>query len=277
MDYIYYKISNMKKIYLLVIIATTSLQIKAQSVTCDTTANVIIYSNYDGGTLNINVDKNIPNLKIGVTTYEAVKIAISGPFAGNVTEVRYAGYNGTNDNCSQGVTNTSIAGVAGNLDTIILYPPAGYSNPNGYQFIICNYSCSNTTNQGGCNTPDQIVYYYTNAFGGTLNYHHTQYGCWSPSSTYSVSAGGNCCIMPGSGVSQVDANKLNIFPNPATNEIHVEMPGYPDVDLYLTDVLGNKVAAAKNKLGTAGMPSGIYFIHVNAGEEMITRKIVIQH
>jgi hypothetical protein len=48
---------------------------------CDQDGNVVIYSNYDGGTLNINCDQNIPNLKIGICTYEPVIVNIDGPFA----------------------------------------------------------------------------------------------------------------------------------------------------------------------------------------------------
>lgn len=52
------------------------------SQTCNiTTGNVIIFSNYDGGVININCDVNIPNLKIGVCTYEDCQINITGPFA----------------------------------------------------------------------------------------------------------------------------------------------------------------------------------------------------
>lgn len=60
---------------------------------CNGTGNIVIYSNYDGGTLNINVDQDIPDLKIGICTYEPVEVNISGPFAGNVAEVLYAGFN----------------------------------------------------------------------------------------------------------------------------------------------------------------------------------------
>src|SRR6187431_2543328 len=80
----------------------------AQSIASDTCivsgggpGNVVIFANYDGGVLNINVDQNIPNLKIGICTYEPVTINLSGPFVNNVTEVRYAGYvSTTNFHCA---------------------------------------------------------------------------------------------------------------------------------------------------------------------------------
>lgn len=275
----------MKKIYFLSLLTIASVAAKAQAAFCDTMANIIIYSNYDGGTLNINVDKNIPNLKIGVVTYEAAKITISGPYVNNVTAVRYAGYIGTNDNCAQGVTNTTIAGVPANIDTIIQYPAAGYSNSNGYPFIICNYSCSSTTNQGGCNTPDQIVYYFTNAFGGTLNYHHTQYNCWLPTNTYSVSAGGNCCIMPTSSVANVLASKkTHVFPNPATNELNcVFSDAGLEHSVQLINLLGSEVktlqspaGAERARIDVSGLPKGIYCLVIKEGKHKYFEKVVVE-
>lgn len=159
---------------------------------CYPDGNVIVYSNYDGGFLNINVDEDIPNLKIGITTYEKCEIAISGQYAGNVTQVIYAGYNGSNDHCNPTPPTTSISGAPNATTSVLLYPPVTWSNPNGYYYVICNYSCDSATEQGGCNTPDQIVHYYLTEFGGSLYYHYTQYGCWQ--GTYDVSDAGNCCI-----------------------------------------------------------------------------------
>jgi hypothetical protein len=67
--------------------------------TCNTEGNVVVFSNYDGGILNINVDQNIPNLKIGICSYEAVDIRITGTYASNVTAVIYAGFNDSNEIC----------------------------------------------------------------------------------------------------------------------------------------------------------------------------------
>lgn len=157
---------------------------------CDPNGNVIIYSNYDGGILNINVDQNIPNLKIGVCTYEGVTINISGTFAANVTEVRYVGYNAANAHCS-GIINTTINGVPAATTSVSLFQPATMTDPNGNSSMVCGKSCS-TGNQGGCNTAGQIAHYFLTQFGGTLRYHFTQYACWGAS--YLVSSGGNCCF-----------------------------------------------------------------------------------
>ena len=79
---------------------TTVVTITSASspVTCSPNGNWLLFSNYDGGKLNIILDENIPNLKIGICTYEPVVVNISGPFAGNVTRVLYAGFNSAANN-----------------------------------------------------------------------------------------------------------------------------------------------------------------------------------
>lgn len=167
----------------------------AQGIFCEPTGNVAIFSNYDGGNLVINVDQNIPDLYIGIVSYEFSRITITGPYAGNVDAVWYVGYNASNDHCSLGsALFTTISGVPASVDSILLYPPATYANPNGYGSIICNYSCDISTSQGGCNTADQIAHYFLTQWGGTLLFHFTQYGCWG--NGYNISGGGNCCANP---------------------------------------------------------------------------------
>lgn len=174
---------------------STMLNLKAQTV-CDPSGNLVIFTNYDGGELNINVDANIPNLKIGICSYEAVKVNIAGTFSANVTQVIYAGFNNSpNTNCSPNVSTTAITGVPAGIVSINFAPPVGYSNANGYGSMICGYSCNTTSSQGGCNTADQITYYFTQQTGGTMRFQFLQYGCWA-GTTKTISGGGNCCAMP---------------------------------------------------------------------------------
>jgi gliding motility-associated-like protein len=179
---------------------TTSITINTPSggFNCNPNGNVIIFTNYDGGELNINIDQNISNLKIGICTYEPVKVTISGPFAGNVAEVLYAGFNSTqnNNNCGIGNFPTQIIGVPLANQTILTIPPVTVTNPNGYNFgIICAYSCDVSSNQGGCNTIDQIEDYFMTQLGGTLYSLNAQYCCWLNSNTYNVgSLSASCCL-----------------------------------------------------------------------------------
>lgn len=172
-----------------------ALPVATYAQICNPAGNLMIFSNYDGGILNINIDVNIPNLKIGVVTYEAVEINLSGTYLNNLTEIRYAGYNSNNNHCGPTIATTVINNLPGGATSnIVLYPPATLSNPNGNNSIICAYSCDNSSNQGGCNTVDQVEDYFLTYFAGSNLYaHHTQYNCWS--GTMSLSAGGNCCPL----------------------------------------------------------------------------------
>lgn len=183
----------MKKIFTLFWLCLIGQSLDAQII-CNPNGNLVLFTNYDGGTLNINVDVNIPNLKIGIVSYEAVAINLSGTYVNNVTAVYYAGYNSPNNtNCSPNVPTTVITGAPGAATTSILFAPnSPLANANGYPSIICGYSCSTTTNQGGCNTVDQIEAYFAAVFpGSVLRSHKVQYNCWSGSQL--VSTGGTCC------------------------------------------------------------------------------------
>ncbi|HRG58249.1 MAG TPA: gliding motility-associated C-terminal domain-containing protein [Bacteroidia bacterium] len=199
--------------------ANTNVTINAPSggFNCDSNGNVIIFTNYDGGELNIDIDQNIPNLKIGICSYEPVKVTISGLFSGNVTQVLYAGFNSTqnNNNCNIGNFPTSIIGVPLANQTILTIPPVTVSNPNGYNFgIICAYSCDANTNQGGCNTIDQIEDYFMTQLGGTLYSLNAQYCCWLNSNTYHVAQlSGACCL------SSTPAATINYVGSPFCNSI----------------------------------------------------------
>lgn len=176
----------------------------SSQIICNTTGNLIIYSNYDGGILTINVDQNIPNLKIGICTYEPIQVNFTGAFVGNITQVIYAGFNSiqNNNNCSQGNFITSVTGVPTGITSILTNPPVGYtpahgngSGPWGGGMIGVSGQCDTLTDAGGGNTPDEIVYYFMQQTGGTLLFHKTQYACWL-NETVNITGGGNCCILP---------------------------------------------------------------------------------
>ncbi len=276
------KLHTMKKIYFILVFILLGTFSFGQALYCNANANVIIYSNYDGGPLTINVDQNIPNLKIGIVSYEFARITIAGPYAGNVTEVRWAGYNGTNNHCSLSLPfTTTITGVANNIDTIIPMPTATYSNSNGYGLIICNYSCNDSTSQGGCNTPDQIVHYFISAFGGALYYHHTQYGCWS--GTYNVSAGGNCCISPFTTATienNTPENHFLVFPNPSNGIFHVAFPkNISQGEVKVFNLLGEEIKAVKisnnENISLEGSAPGYYFLKIITEKETFSQSIIL--
>lgn len=200
----------MRSIKFLISLAVLLLAGKQTTIAqvCNNAGNLIIYSNYDGGIININVDVNIPNLKIGICTYEAAQVNITGTFSSNVTQVIYAGYNGSNDNCNLNFTTTAINAPVATATAINFYPAVGSYTPYhgfGNANLDGCYQCDTTVSSGGVNSPDEVVYYFTQQTGGVFRSHNTQYACWT-NSTFNVSAGGNCCIVPSISVTCVAPN-----------------------------------------------------------------------
>jgi gliding motility-associated-like protein len=215
---------------------------------CNNSGDLIVYSNYEGGVLNINVDQNIPNLKIGVCSYQATQINIFGTFASNVVGVIYAGFNAPNNtNCPPNtIVTTSVSGVSPSSFTI-------YSNATGNQaianylgeelFFSTNIPIANCmvgadgvcgVGSGGGNSSGQITQFFISEFGpGTsLFSHFTQYSCFT--GTYNVSSGGNCCAQtPTSAINPIYQGGSNynfIVPTVTTlcnGSITIDLSNYP--------------------------------------------------
>lgn len=152
-----------------------------------------VFANYEGGTLNIDVDVDRPNIKIGVVSYEAVQVNLTGAYADRVTAVEFAGFNGTAGSCgAASPPTTGASGIAPERVNVAFIPPATLSNPNGYSSMICAYSCANNTNQGGCNTEDQVRDYFR-VHLGTVCVERMQFGCWA-SGAQALSAMGTCTL-----------------------------------------------------------------------------------
>ena len=159
---------------------------------CQPFGDLVVYSNYDGGFLNIDVDEDIPGLTIGVVSYESVNITITGEYAANVSRLVYAGFNATNSGCGFGSSIPSTFNVEPGTEVIDLFaPPVTFQSPFGNQLLICAYSCAANTSQGGCNTAEQVALYFQDTYDVLLRSHHVQYDCWM--GLRFVSDGGNCC------------------------------------------------------------------------------------
>ncbi len=212
----------------------TVLNNKATTPTiCSDEGNLLLYSNYNGGPLHIDVDVDIPDLKIGITSYKPVDVHISGTYANNVTAVLYAGYNasGNNQHCTENST-TTITGVDPSIVTIETNPKVTLADP----FAAENMSYGNSCNWEAIehNTPQQILHYFKEKLGGTLRSHTTQHVCFEP---LTVSTGGNCCI--GSPISLVPQASITItdpinktFAAGEPLDIHFEATGSP-MDIFV--------------------------------------------
>ena len=273
-----------KKYFLLLLIFIFPVTIFSQSIFCNPFGNIALFSNYDGGTLHINCDMNIPAIKIGIVGYENDSVIISGIYSPNVVQVIFAGYyNSANVHCTPWPSVKSINGVSAAITQINFVPLSTYFNPYGYSYIICNYSCDDSTSQGGCNTPDQIAAYFFSQFGSSnLLFHKTQYGCWTGIQNFS--SGGNCCIVPSNtAVSEnVFENNFSVSPNPSSGNFHIKFNNNKtEIEIRVEDVLGkyifykNKFTASDFEIDLTGNSKGIYFLKVFSNGKIINHKLVI--
>lgn len=175
----------MKRLLPLLFLGSISVVVSAQGI-CNEAGNLIIYSNYDGGDLVINIDENIPDIRIGLCSYESMFVEITGPYSDNVTEVVYAGYDDDG--------TTYVLGVDDAIVDIRLYPAVTLDDPDGYGSMICAYDCDSDFVPGGCNTVDQLTDYFVTEWpDAPLRFSQLQYGTWG-GSTFDISDGGNCCF-----------------------------------------------------------------------------------
>ena len=267
--------NTMKKLYFSSLLSFITVILSAQTIICNSNGNSMIFTNYDGGYLNINVDVNIPNLKIGVVSYEGTIITLSGTYVNNVTAVSYAGYNSNNNHCGSSI-NTSIVGAPVTATTsIVLNPPVTLANSHGSSEIICGYSCSTTTSQGGCNTVDQIEAYFLNYFSGNLIYaHKVQYGCWL--GTQNVSAGGTCCGLTTNLSDLLNNTDFTIYPNPAFSNLSIQTDEKIK-SVRCQNYIGQSIElkSENNSIDISSLSEGLYFLNFTTQSgKMITKKFI---
>lgn len=82
-------------------------------------------------------------------------------------------------------------------------------------------------------------------------------------------------------------NSLNVYPNPAVNETEVvyNTTTSVPVDMKLVDLLGNELINQKAqsfaglnkfKINVSALPAGVYYITLNAGKNVLTKKLIKQ-
>ena len=81
----------------------------------------------------------------------------------------------------------------------------------------------------------------------------------------------DCVNITGVGINKIlSENKIQLYPNPATNNIIVELNDLKDVNVTIVSVTGKEVFNSKNinqkklKISTANFPKGIYFVKIES-------------
>jgi hypothetical protein len=83
-------------------------------------------------------------------------------------------------------------------------------------------------------------------------------------------------------VERVNGTQLEVYPNPAHDLINVSLNGQESFAVTVTNILGSVVSSESSLKGEsvsislAGKPRGVYFVTVSAGNEKITKKIIVE-
>lgn len=167
--------------------------VRSQDI-CNPDGNIMIYSNYDGGDLTIDVDVDIPDLKIGISTYEVTDVTITGTYASNVTSVIFAGFN---EPTISGVDPGIVTIYAAAIGDVAVTSVVGDLVILGAPIVNCMVGaegCSEYATGGGNSSPQIVDFFKMEFDDDDLFYAHwTDYSSF-PAAGLQVSEGGNCCF-----------------------------------------------------------------------------------
>lgn len=85
------------------------------------------------------------------------------------------------------------------------------------------------------------------------------------------------------GIEKFAASSFNLFPNPAVNEVHLEISTNENASLSITDMSGREVVARANLApGRTTIPleehaAGVYFVTLRSGTNISTRKLILNN
>ena len=183
---------------------------ETSAVTWGSGSNYVVFGNYDGGNLAINMDQPSPNLHIGVVAYEPTTISITGAYASNVVSVKFSGYNAASTTCQRSGSSCPAWQANYYQGSFTADPGVCYISSPGDAFgdracghasgMICMYKGPGAPSyhngktyhnyNGGCNSKSEAESYFANQWGIASSQITTttcKYGTWT-GSTYSTSS-----------------------------------------------------------------------------------------
>jgi mannose/fructose-specific phosphotransferase system component IIA len=87
-------------------------------------------------------------------------------------------------------------------------------------------------------------------------------------------------------ITELEVTTFNLYPNPATETVQIELKQQEEVEILVTDVLGRTVyneilrSAQNDKmdLDVSGWPNGVYLVSIiNQNGIRSTQRLVVQH
>ncbi|WP_233166666.1 hypothetical protein [Archangium sp. Cb G35] len=160
--------------------ATTSVSASNPFTVSATAGTIFLFSNYEGGTYTLVVDQYLPNIQIGIATFKASNVTLTGPYARNVSVVRMTGYYSS---------QSTVLGVPSSKVQIVPPEPAAYKQAYTDNNNLA-YSTGGrvfTSWAGGGSSTTQVEEYFMSKFGMVpILYHMSSYKPFSGSIPLSV-------------------------------------------------------------------------------------------
>jgi len=88
---------------------------------------------------------------------------------------------------------------------------------------------------------------------------------------------------PALSIKDLDSDvQINIYPNPASDKIYVEWPSSNNLSIAIYNIMGQhvfstKLLKEKNDINISNFSSGLYFVNVTDGNNIVIKKIIIEH
>lgn len=198
---------------------------------------------------------------------------------------------GTNDTASglsagtYIVTVTDKNGLTGHDTVVITQPGALVDSIHAMMDSICTGNCDSLSAKATGGTPGYTYMWNTGATSANINVCPTSTttygyrvtdanGC---SSTDSVTVKVDACT----GIKEVKglAGEVNIYPNPFSQTLTVELNASEKVEATMYDMLGNEVGTWQlkkglNELNTQTIPKGVYSLQLKSAGGILTREFV---
>ena len=133
------------------------------------------------------------------------------------------------------------------------------------------YSWSPATNLNSATTQNPV---FTATEGGDFTYTVTV-----TSGNETASATVTFHVVDNTGVNEIDANQVSLYPNPASSVINIEGVGeFNNLEVTLVSLQGQVVMNVFNALeiNVKDIDAGVYFVNINCDGRQIIKKIVVE-
>ena len=198
-------------------------------------------------------------------------------------------------NWSNGVSSANNFNLTAGTYTVVVHDANGCSSTNSYTVtqptnpVIVNGTVANSTGTNGAIniTVTGGVGNYTFLWSNNLT---TQNVSGLAPGVYSVivtdingcSASSTFVVANSTGIATYDAinDQVNVYPNPATEYVIVEVDGFRIDRVEVYDMLGQiafkgEYNNSRVEINTASLNQGVYFVKVLVDEKLITKKLRI--